>query len=82
MFFPIKLAVQYHGREEIEVEAGRFDAHRFSYTDVTGLLLKHPQYDLRRTSDGNYILLRAAVGGYMQTRYELGSLHHVRLNES
>lgn len=82
MFFPIKLAIQYHGREEIEVEAGRFDAHRFSYPDVPGLLLKHPQYDLWCTSDGNYILLRAAVGGYMQTRYELGSLHHVRLDES
>tara|TARA_R110001599_G_scaffold132983_1_gene310345 strand:- start:64764 stop:65498 length:735 start_codon:yes stop_codon:yes gene_type:complete len=78
MFFPINLAIQYHGLEEIEVEAGRFEAHKFSLPDVPGLLEKHPDYDLWCTSDGHYILLKAAVGGYMQTRYELGVLNHIR----
>ena len=78
MFFPIKLAIQYHGLEEIEVEAGRFEAHKFSYPDVPGLLEEHPEYELWCTSDGHYILLKAEVGGYMQTRYELGVLNHIR----
>lgn len=78
MFFPIKLAIQYHGLEKIEVKAGQFEAYRFSFPDVSGLLEEHPEYDLWCTSDGNYILLRAAVGGYMQTRYELSSLNQIR----
>ena len=77
MLFPIQLVIQYHGREELEVEAGRFEAHKFSFPDVPGLPKEHPEYDLWCTTDGNYILLKAAVGGYMQTRYELGALNHV-----
>ena len=78
MFFPIDLVIAYHGQEEITVEAGTFNAHRFSFPDVPGLPEEHPDYDLWCTADGNYILLRAQVGGYMQTRYELGVLNHVR----
>lgn len=29
-------------------------------------------------SDGHHILLKAEVGGYMQTRYELVKLEHIR----
>lgn len=76
--FAVDLAIQYHGTETIEIAAGRFSAHKFSYTDVPGLPLEHPAYDLWCTADGHSVLLKAEVGGYMQTRYELVELHHVR----
>lgn len=78
LLFAVDLAIRYHGRETIDTPAGRFDAHKFSYTDVPGLPLAHPPYDLWCTTDGHYVLLRAQVGGYMQTRYELVQLNHVR----
>lgn len=82
MLFVVDLAIQYHGRERIQVGAGTFDAHKFSYTDVPGLPAAHPHYDLWCTSDGNNILLKAEVGGYMQTRYELARLDHVTHSKS
>ncbi len=78
MLFAVDLAIQYHGEERIEVKAGRFDALKFSFTDVPGLPLEHPPYNLWCTNDGHFILLQAEVGGYMQTRYELTRLEHVR----
>lgn len=77
MLFSVSLAIQYHGVETIDVAAGRFEAYKFSYTDVPGLPLKHPDYDLWCTCDGHYVLLKAEVGGYMQTRYELLQLSHI-----
>ncbi|MDX1293953.1 MAG: hypothetical protein R3265_14160 [Hyphomonas sp.] len=78
MLFAVDLAIRYHGRETIEIAAGRFESHKFSYTDVPGLPLEHPDYDLWCTTDGNHVLLKAEVGGYMQTRYELVRLDHMR----
>ena len=71
MLFAIDLAIEYVGAEKITVGAGRFDALHFRFTDIPGLLLEHPPYDLWCTSDGDYVLLKAEVGGYMQTAYEL-----------
>ena len=71
MLFPIDLAIEYVGAETLKVAAGRFDALHFRFTDIPGLPLEHPAYDLWCTSDGDYVLLKAAVGGYMQTAYEL-----------
>lgn len=71
MLFGIDLAIEFVGRESIEVGAGRFDALHFRFTDIPGLLLEHPPYDLWCTDDGDYVLLKAVVGGYMQTAYEL-----------
>jgi len=78
MLFEVALAIQYHGLETIDVKAGRFEAHKFSYTDVPGLPLKHPSYDLWCTTDCHYLLLKAQVGGYMQTHYELARLDHIK----
>lgn len=50
------MTLVYVGDEEIEVAAGKFSTHHFQ---VSG------------TADEDYILLRAGVGGYMQTQYEL-----------
>lgn len=73
MLFPIDLAIEFVGQEQLTVTAGEFSALHFRFTDIPGLLLEHPPYDLWCTADGDYVLLKAAVGGYMQTAYELTS---------
>jgi hypothetical protein len=73
MLFPIDLAIEFVGRETLKVAAGKFDALHFRFTDIPGLPLEHPPYDLWCTDDGDYVLLKAAVGGYMQTAYELAA---------
>jgi len=71
MLFGIDLATEFVGRERLCVAAGTFEALHFRFVDIPGLPLEHPPYDLWCTDDGDYVLLKAAVGGYMQTAYEL-----------
>lgn len=73
MLFPIDLAIEFVGSEQLAVRAGTFNALHFRFMDIPGLLLEHPPYDLWCTDDGDYVLLKAQVGGYMQTAYELTS---------
>lgn len=77
LLFPIDLTIAYFGEESIETVLGPVKAHHFAYKDVAGLPLEHPYYDLWCTTDGHYLLLRAQVGGYMKTRYELGHLEQL-----
>ena len=74
MLYPVQLAIEYVGEEEIDVIAGRFKARHFRILDV-GMPEEHPDYDLWVTADEHYILLRASVTGYMQTAYELTNYH-------
>ena len=76
MLFPVDLAMEYAGEEDVAVEAGRFRARHFRVVDVPGMPLEHPAYDLWVTADADNILLKAAVGGYMQTAYELVKLEY------
>ncbi len=76
MLYPVSLAIEYVGEEDIEVTAGRFRARHFRILDV-GMPEEHPDYDLWVSADDDYILLRARVTGYMQTAYELASYHVV-----
>ncbi len=71
MLFAVDLALEYVGEEQLSVAAGDFAALHFRMADVPGLPQEHPEYDLWVTADGDYVLLKAAVGGYMQTAYEL-----------
>ena len=73
MLFAVDLALRFVGREKIEVGAGAFDSLHFQMVDVPGLPQEHPPYDLWCTADGDYVLLKACVGGYMQTAYELAA---------
>ena len=73
MLFAVDLALEFVTRERVTVAAGTFDALHFRIVDVPGLPLEHPAYDLWCTADGDYVLLKAAVAGYMQTAYELVS---------
>ena len=63
------------GRETVTVAAGTFDALHFRFgknarDEYMGADI-HPPYHLWVTADGDYILLKAHVTGYMQTYYEL-----------
>ena len=75
--------VEYVGRERITVAAGTFDALHFCYGDrrsreagsnVPG---GHPPYQVWTTDDGNYIMLKSFVTGYMMTHYELTELTQI-----
>ena len=74
------LDIFFLGEEAITIEAGQFAALHFCYGDPavdpegSNQAGGHPRYHIWTSSDGNFIVLRARVDGYMQTRYELASL--------
>jgi hypothetical protein len=74
MLFRIGFGVEYVGEENIDVEAGNFDALHFRFVSSPGLPEAHPPYDIWCTNDGEFIFLRGDIGGYMQTFYELAEL--------
>ena len=75
MLFKLGFGIQFVGQERITVQAGEFDAYHFQVVDTAGQLPEeHPPYNVWCTADDDYILLRAAVEGYMQTHYELVEL--------
>jgi hypothetical protein len=74
MLFSIGLNIVYVGEERIEVGAGAFDAWHYQFVTNPELPQEHPPYDVWCTSDGEYLFLRGAVAGYMQTHYELVEL--------
>ena len=75
MLFPMAHGIQYLGAEEITVAAGTFQARRFAVVDTAANLPEeHPPYEVWCTADDDYLLLKAGVGGYMQTHYELTEL--------
>ena len=77
------MQVEYVGEERITVAAGTFDALHFCYgergsdrpgSNETG---EHPPYEVWTTADGDFILLKAHVTGYMMTHYELTDLTRI-----
>lgn len=75
MLFPMGFGIRYVDTGPIEVGAGRFEAHHFQVVDTAGQLPEeHPPYNVWCTADDDYLLLRAAAEGYMQTHYELVEL--------
>jgi len=74
------MRVEYVGEERITVGAGTFDALHFCYgergSDRPGSneAGEHPPYEVWTTADGDFILLKAEVTGYMMTFYELMQL--------
>ena len=74
MLFPISMNIEYVGEESVTVRAGTFDALHFRFVGTPGLPQEHPPYDIWCTNDGDYLFLKGAVGGYMQTYYELVEL--------
>ncbi|MBM3504683.1 MAG: DUF3108 domain-containing protein [Alphaproteobacteria bacterium] len=74
--FQLSFGVGYLGREKITVKAGTFDAHHFQVL-APDLPEEHPPYDVWTTADGDYVMLKGRVTGYMKTYYELISLERV-----
>jgi hypothetical protein len=73
--FQLGFGIEYVGEEKSTVGAGTFDALHFRIVGTEGQLPEtHPPYDMWCTADGDYILLRGAVTGYMMTHYELVEL--------
>lgn len=64
----------FDGEEPLTVAAGSFPAWHFRFVALTGLAGEHPDYDVWTTTDGDFIVLKAQVAGYMQTHYELAEL--------
>lgn len=76
LLFRLGFGLEYVGEEDVTVAAGSFRAHHFRYTDTAGQLPEeHPAYDVWCTADEDLVFLKGAVGGYMQTYYELTELH-------
>ncbi|GLP96262.1 hypothetical protein [Paraferrimonas sedimenticola] len=72
LLFKTGFGIRYVGIEEVTVKAGTFKARHFQVVDTAGNLPEeHPPYDVWLTADEDYLLLKAGVGGYMQTHYEL-----------
>lgn len=75
--------IEYIGRDRITVAAGTFDALHFCYGDRRASdpganePNRHPPYEVWTTDDGNYVMLKSFVTGYMMTHYELVELEHV-----
>jgi len=75
MISELTIDVEYHGLEEVTVQAGTFSCHHFSYIDDVGFNegVKHPPYDIWVTEE-DYVCVKAEVTGYMMTYYELVSI--------
>lgn len=76
------MVVEFIGEEHVTVAAGSFAALHFCYGDRSKNIEgaadgEHPVYDVWVTADGDYILLKAQVGGYMKTHYELVELERI-----
>lgn len=75
--------VEFIGEERITVGAGTFDALHFCFGDRRSTELgsnvpgEHPPYEVWTSADGDYIMLKSFVGGYMMTHYELVELERI-----
>lgn len=82
MKHPIGLRLGFKGKKTVTVAAGTFEALHFRLgesnedepTDTRNEPGKHPPYEMWLTADGDYIMLKAWVSGYMMTAYELVGL--------
>lgn len=74
MLFQLGFGIRYVGEETVSVEAGVFAARHFQVVDTGQLPEEHPPYRVWCTADEDYLLLKAAAEGDMQTHYELIAL--------
>lgn len=75
LFAKSEMTLRFLGSEEVTVEAGTFDALHFqigaTVEDTVEETSHHPTYHMWVTADGNYVMLKAEVGGYIRSYYEL-----------
>lgn len=73
LFDPYSIIRQsvYPGDEDAGIAAGALLARHFRLTDTAGNLPdEHPPYEVWCTTDGDFLLVKASVGGCMRTRHE------------
>ncbi len=70
MLHAIDFGIEYVGREEIEVRAGRFAVDRYQFRLEDSLPREHPLEELWCIPD-EYVIVKIRVGGYLATTYEL-----------
>ncbi len=63
--------LEYVGDETVTVTAGTFDTYHFQYLGEHDDPQGHPPYDIWVTADADTLFVKAGVGGYMKTHYEL-----------
>jgi len=63
--------LRYVGDETVTVPAGTFDCHRVAFVGLTN---NHPEYDMWLSTDGDFLYVKGAVGGYMNSVFELAEL--------
>ena len=80
VWHPEGFPVEFVGECQIDVAAGRFDAWHFCFGERgstrpgSNEANEHPPYEVWTTADGDYVVLKAKVDGYMMTHYELTEL--------
>ena len=74
MLSEVSVTLTLEGQEKLTVQAGTFDALKFTFGAVEGLPVEHPLYQVWVSADGNYTFLKGTVSGYMMTAYELVEL--------
>jgi hypothetical protein len=80
--------MEFVGEEPLTVSAGTFDALHFCFGDRnsrepgSNAPGQHPPYEVWTTSDGELVMLKATVGGYMMTHYELVELERIPADTS
>jgi hypothetical protein len=76
MITAIEIGALYVGRERVTVRAGSFETRHFQFVDDgnSGMLGRHPLYDVWVSDDIDSVMVQGGVGGTMQTWYELVSL--------
>ena len=70
MLHPIDFGIEYVGREQVEVRAGRFEVDRYQFRLEGSLPREHPLEELW-CIPGEYTIVKIRVGGYLATTYEL-----------
>ena len=73
----VEIGLEYVGEEEISAAAGTFPCRHFRFVDDAGEGMggkPHPPYDIWMTADEDCIVVKGAIDGYMQNRYELVEL--------
>lgn len=70
MLHPILFGIEYLGREQIEVRAGRFEVDHYQFLLEGSLPREHPLEELWCMPD-EFVIVKIRVGGYLATTYEL-----------
>lgn len=74
MLAPIDFKIEYLGRETIAVPAGTFETDHYQFLLEGTLPKEHPTEELWCLPE-EFIFVKIAVGGYMNSTFELAELH-------